>query len=486
MSRIALVLAASLSILLTACSSATSGTSSTPSQPTQPPVITPHNQWTWISGSIPPNTLGVPGVYGTLGAASASNVPGARVTAGGFSDSAGNLWIFGGYGSDTQTTGGELNDLWKFNPTTSQWTWMGGSNTVGASSVYGTRGVSASANVPGARSNFSTWTDGTGRFWLFGGAADTSYGTIVSLNELWVYDPALNTWTWMGGSTTPNVGSTFGSLGVFAIANFPGGRGGSATWTDKNGNLWLLGGYGFYQLPLQPGLSTGDLNDLWQFNVKTQQWAWMGGSTQAGSAGVYGVKGSADVANIPPAREQANSWTDATGNFWLFGGLGFDASGLRIRFNDLWEFSPSSLQWTWVSGSNVGNDPGAFGTQGTPAASNAPSARYESTAWASGGKLWLFGGAGDFTLNSMSNLNDLWSFDLTTKQWTWVSGSNQLDQAGVYGTKGTAASTNLPGAQRLATSLTTPDGNLWLFAGVQANPSASGGTILNDLWRYQP
>ena len=35
-----------------------------------------------------------------------------------------------------------------------------------------------------------------------------------------------------------------------------------------------------------------------------------------------------------------------------------------------------------------------------------------------------------------------------TNEWTWVSGSKTAAQAGNYGTKGTAASTNVPGARR--------------------------------------
>ena len=40
-------------------------------------------------------------------------------------------------------------------------------------------------------------------------------------------------------------------------------------------------------------------------------------------------------------------------------------------------------------------------------------------------------------------LNDLWKFD--GSQWTWMGGSRNASQNGVYGTKGVAASTNMPG-----------------------------------------
>lgn len=50
-----------------------------------------------------------------------------------------------------------------------QWTWMGGSKDTGEKGVYGTRGVEALGNTPGARSGSAGWTDNQGNPWLFGG-----------------------------------------------------------------------------------------------------------------------------------------------------------------------------------------------------------------------------------------------------------------------------------------------------------------------------
>ena len=68
----------------------------------------------------------------------------------------------------------------------------------------------------------------------------------------------------------------------------------------------------------------------------------------------------------------AVSWTDRGGNFWLFGGLGCDASGTAGALNNLWEFNPQSMTWTWRTGSDsVG--PARGGTGG-------PSGVYETKA----------------------------------------------------------------------------------------------------------
>jgi hypothetical protein len=61
-------------------------------------------------------------------------------------------------------TQGLLNDLWKFNPSTGQWTWIAGSSTVaytasGHEGIYGTQGVASAGNVPDGRWTSFSWTD---------------------------------------------------------------------------------------------------------------------------------------------------------------------------------------------------------------------------------------------------------------------------------------------------------------------------------------
>jgi hypothetical protein len=84
----------------------------------------------------------------------------------------------------------QLNDLWKFNLASKQWTWMSGSNTSGATGAYGTLGTPAAANVPGARWNAVGWIDGGGNLWLFGGNYTSAGGaTQVDFNDLWDFQP---------------------------------------------------------------------------------------------------------------------------------------------------------------------------------------------------------------------------------------------------------------------------------------------------------
>jgi len=105
------------------------------------------------------------------------------------------------------------------------------------------------------------------------------------------------------------------------------------------------------------------------------------------------------------------SWTDTSGNFWLFGGIGGDSTGCCAgTLNDLWEFGAG--QWTWVSGSNLASQSGAWGVLGTPAPTNVPSARDSAQTWIDPyGNLWLFGGNGTDSTGATGQLNDLWVYE---------------------------------------------------------------------------
>src|SRR5579871_1478376 len=82
-------------------------------------------------------------------------------------------------------------------------------------------------------------------------------------------------------------------------------------------------------------------------SAQVNEWGWMGGSDTQGKAGIYGTLGTSAPGNVPGARGGAASARDGKGNFWLFGGIGFDSAGAFDSLNDLWEFNVSTNQWTW-------------------------------------------------------------------------------------------------------------------------------------------
>lgn len=71
------------------------------------------NEWTWMNGVS--TGTGYP-TYGSLGVPSSGNIPGGREGAVSWTDSAGNLWMFGGSGLISTHSGGVLNDLWRYSP----------------------------------------------------------------------------------------------------------------------------------------------------------------------------------------------------------------------------------------------------------------------------------------------------------------------------------------------------------------------------------
>ncbi|MGO8758369.1 MAG: hypothetical protein ACLQG3_09620 [Terracidiphilus sp.] len=442
-------------------------------------IATAAGEWTWAGGS---DLANIAGAYGQLGSGAVGDAPGARIASVGWTNASGDLWLFGGtvpVGTGCATThalcwivSDYFNDLWEFSG--GEWAWMGGSNAPDQSGTYGTKGVAASGNIPGARSGAVSWTDASGGFWLFGGEEFDQNNSGQMFNDLWKYDGSQ--WTWVSGSNAGDQIGVYGTLGQAASGNVPGARSSAVSWTDKSGNLWLFGGVG--------GDSTsccaGTLNDLWKFNGG--EWTWVSGSNVADERGAYGTQGTASSGNVPGARQGAVGWTDASGNLWLFGGYGLPTSGEAGQFNDLWEFTGG--EWIWVSGSSVVRQPGVYGVQGTPAPGNVPGARESAMSWTdAAGDFWLFGGLGYDSAGAMGDLNDLWKY--SGGEWTWVSGSKFVSQSGTYGILGTPASSNVPGARDTSQTWIDPSGNLWLFGGNGADSTGTAGQ-LNDLWVYQP
>jgi len=352
--------------------------------------------WTWMSGD---NTTGNSGVYGTKGTAAGTNKPGARYGQASWIDGSGNFWIFGGRGYDAIGNKGYLNDLWKYNPSTGQWTWISGDNTRNNLGIYGTKGTAAAANKAGGRRYSSGWIDGSGNFWIFGGYGyDGSSATVGNLNDLWKYNPSTAQWTWISGDNIKNVAGVYGTKGTAAATNKPGNRDSQSGWIDGSGNFWIFGGW---------DISSNLYNDLWMYKPSTGLWTWMSGDNTTNNGGIYGTKGTAAATNKPGSRIGQSAFMDAGGNFYIFGGAGYDNAGTLGGLNDFWRYTTSTGLWTWVNGDNTANSAGVYGTKGTAAATNKPGGRYYQSGWSDAAfNVWIFGGL-DISGN---NFNDLWKF----------------------------------------------------------------------------
>jgi len=420
-------------------------------------------QWTWVSGA---DTVRQYGTYGTLETPEALNTPGARDGACSWTDGSGNLWLFGGSGYAASASG-YLNDLWKFDRDLGQWAWMGGLSTSNGAGTKGTAGQGDTTYIPRARSNAAYWRDADGNFWLFGGWTWGSSPSTYVVDDLWKLEPTTLKWTWVSGSDAySSRGAVKGSKGESGPTFTPGPRWQAGATTDASGNFWLYGGMSTFFFE----------GDLWKYDVTLGQWAWWGGTTGAQSDPVY--SGSSAQ---PGSRADAALWGDSGGGLWLFGGMN-QKSSTNYLYNDVWKWDGTA--WTWKGGTQSTNRTGVYGTQGTGASGNVPGGRKAFAAWKdSSENLWLMGGFGYGTSGSIGVLNDVWKWD--GAYWTWVSGSNTINQLGVYGTKGTAATGNVPGARTSPNAWIDSTGSIWLFGGSgYGSVSNNNAWDLNDLWVY--
>jgi hypothetical protein len=512
-----------------------------------------HDDWTWIDGTKTSGTVASP-LYGSVATSVPTtfpnpytNTPGGRYGAAGWSDSHGNLWMFGGEGwelsgSPTPSTlDAPMNDLWVCPVVADecQWQLVGAydttavtavppctGTTVGAQVICNAQnenqgGVYGTPGIPGGRYGAATWTDGAGNLWMFGGNGNSCCSKGL-LNDLWefnasTYNPASyneltgapytstpGQWSWVGGSSLINQKGTYtgGAL-------IPGARVNAVTWKDNVGNIWLFGGYGF-----DGSSNEGFLSDLWEYTGGN--WVFVSGNQTTNVNGIYGTQGTAALTNLPGGRQEAVGWADASGNLWLFGGEGLDSTGTANGIlNDLWVYKISTNEWTWVAGSKTANQTGNYGAQpfvGPPTTTGAagtvglatgatgtlPGSRWGASAWVDqGGNFWLFGGWGlnSTATNGNGALNDFWVYspNSTPTQpgtWTWIKGSNTGSQNGSYGGLTRPYETYYiwtPGGRSNATSFIDSLGELWLFGGEgYDSTSTTGNGYLNDMWRYLP
>jgi len=163
----------------------------------------------------------------------------------------------------------------------------------------------------------------------------------------------------------------------------------------------------------------------------------------------------------------------------LFGGLGYDGSGIYGNLNDLWKYNPSSGEWTWMGGSSSGGQQGSYGTKGSAAASNVPGARDGAASWVGpDGNLWLFGGLGNDGSGIYGHLNDLWRLDSDP-------GMLSLDGSSSYGKIDDANALNVSSAMTLEAwvkfndvSRSGPNQNYMVLA-MKGDYKGSYGLMLN-------
>lgn len=273
-------------------------------------------------------------------------------------------------------------------------------------------------------------------------------------------------WSWEGGSNILNNN----------LPSEPQPRRNALVWIDFRNRLWLYGGeVTNYVGPPTPGPPTP--NDLWRLN---ENMTWTNIIPPNGNFGGYyqdpiypPVPGTGDATTTPGSREQANTWVDLQGNFWLYAGrLG------GVGYGDLWKYD--GTYWIYIGGPQYANPVSNYGIQGVPSPTNTPGSRNGSVVWVDfEGIVWLYGGAGYDNFVVPGALSDLWKWD--GQYWTWMYGSDLANQPSVY-----AGPNATPGGRGEFAGYTTywyvnSTNTLWIYGGPLLNAPAN---YTEDVWKW--
>ncbi|MCW3125197.1 MAG: hypothetical protein JWO03_855, partial [Bacteroidetes bacterium] len=238
----------------------------------------------------------------------------------------------------------------------------------------------------------------------------------------------------------------------------------NTAWVKADGTLWTFGGI--------DGGGMG-FHDMWKFDIGTNNWIWMSGPQGGLTPASFGTMGVELASNLPPVRGTYTRWVDANDNFYIFGGY---SQGNAV--NDTWKYNTSNNRWTWVAGSSSPNNPGLYSSYCVPGAGATPPSRFENRTAQSNGcsnVFWTFGGFDQ----SESVFDDLWNFNAQTSQWTWVSGSNSLNNLGNYGTLGVGSASTTPPGKGGVCMWVDNAGTLWMWGGMGVP-----WNIYSDMWKF--
>lgn len=493
------------------------------------------NSWTIMkkTGNPPASQ---PPVYGTLNVENSQNFPGFRNSSSCWTGNDGNLYLFNGNTNDSSTY---AIDLWKYNISTNNWVQIKGPGITSGGNSYDftayqkLEGLVESENTPGGIAKYGAqWKDTDGNLWIYG--IYGKYGnevntTAYSSVDLWKFNSSQKKWQWINGNENSFFKSYTGDLINYGVLNTenkrnaPGRRIDAMSWTDSNGNLWMYGG----QVPQVNSY----YQDLWMYNKISNNWVWKGGIKNSDFGfnrhANYGIQGVYSSTNIPGARVRGKTWTDTQGNFYLYGGYGFDEISTNEGYlNDLWKYDITINQWVWLSGdktvnsfsstsypgadygsgiswsdenknfwyftnskmwkyqtntnswSSIGNPPpygnADYGNLGIESATNFPGDRNKALTWTGkNGDLWLFGG------NSASQQN-LWKYNIYTNNWTWMYGP-QSSSSYNYGQLNVPSGTNLPPYRRYSATWSDNAGSLYFYGGTQTE--TYDHLNYNDVWK---
>jgi gliding motility-associated-like protein len=425
--------------------------------------------WVWMGGDTSFLCLGN---FGTKGVPSITNKPPGRYEANYWTDTSGNLWMFGGSSSL-----GELNDLWKYDIAAGIWTWVSGSNVPNAGPVYGVQGIPSVNNEPPNSSyGAACWITSDNCLWLYGG--------YFCGNDLWRYSISTNEWTWMKGDgiwPTFSGAPLLGTKGIADATVTPGPIIETKSSYTLNNELYLFGG----------GASlTGSFSNLmYKYLPTSNNWVWLSGDTTNNFNN--GIKFVENDSVLPCNKLSYSRWIDKNNKLIVFGGDEVKNSIIN-RTNDAFGFNTITNKWSQLSYATIPNDTVGVnnGFCNPDSAASPPSIFEYSTVTTNDCNKtnWLFGGS-----SIVYYTNQLWSFNTINDNWTLHRGYNQVISIDTFGAQGVGAATNIPAARSGSAIWTDKQNNVWIFGGYKYyskdsnnDPLFSVQNYSGDLWKYIP
>ncbi|CAE7355401.1 tea1 [Symbiodinium natans] len=217
----------------------------------------------------------------------------------------------------------------------------------------------------------------------------------------------------------------------------------SAMCAGSGGKVYLFGGYNVNNDPAE----LERLNDAWVLDLSVPSWAEVSVTPGTEPAGTS-IAESLAVAKV---RRAGHSMVCTGDSLLVFGGQSM-SGGVAQRHNDLWKLTLATSTWQQLTQTS--------GTLPPPRSGH-------SAVWNPDTQSMLvYAGA-----NSVTNLNDLWSYSLTANVFT------QLTPTG-----------GPQGERWEHAALWNPvDNTMFITAGFRTNVPGTPGVLLgNDLWSYDP
>eukprot|EP00158_Paraphelidium_tribonemae_P005904 Partr_v1_DN27581_c0_g1_i2_m30721 putative Inherit from NOG: hedgehog protein len=342
-------------------------------------------------------------------------------------------------------------DVWTFNPSDKAWSWIAGVSNNGNNEnpSWGVLGVMSPTNHPGYRNQFASDLDLTRDQYVLYGGRTTRSGQHSSL---WIFDLSRFMWTWKSGSKLNLEPPNYNVQGISTNFTTPGGRNGSPAFINEStGEFILFGGSN----------DTVAYGDLWSFDLVSARWTWISGSSIPDDGGSITSQGNWSSLHNPSARTNALFVRNPTTNVvYMFGGLALAES---TWLNDMWALKWETREWAWVSGTLQTNRTPMTGTKGVPSALNYPGGLYSYSAsfHKASGLILIYGGSAIDKSVLSGRSNDLWAYNSTSNEWTWVFGSVTRNTAGVYDVGGVKP----PSAFLHSMAVDQQNGNIYVFGG---------------------